>query len=286
MRQDTNFILVHIHRTFFPKYIYTCIGQIRITNPNAEIYLAFYSSCKDIDYERLNAQRCHLIDLRRHCWSIQHFCFKLRNRGIFTTERFFVVYEIMRQYHLSDVIHIENDVMIYADVNKFMAVLRENYELGFVRESDELCIAGFVYIKNFKALKSLCRFFLKIKDINDMTAISLYGHEKNLHYLPVISRNYIQHEKMAYEDNEKKCVQVRKPEIYCENIEKFKSIFDGCAYGQYVGGIDIREKPEDTKGYINKKVCHSVEKCSIVWENSDGLLVPFYVYGGGEIANC
>lgn len=276
---NTNFVLVHIQRSIFPEYIYTCIEQIRITNRNADIYLAFYSSCEGIDYDRLNASKCHLIDLKKHIWSIMHLHFKLKNRGIFTTERFFVIHEIMKQHHLSNVIHIENDVMIYADINNFMKVLNENYDLGFVRESDEICIAGFVYIKNAKFLRTLCQHFLHAKNVSDMVSISRYGHKEGLHYLPVVSKGYTQKEEMTFENFMGKRIPVKEKDVYCENVEKFGCVFDGCAYGQYVGGVDPRGNGKPIVGYINQQACHNAEKCSIIWEKVNGLRVPFYVYG-------
>ncbi|MCM1441533.1 MAG: hypothetical protein NC131_20350 [Roseburia sp.] len=283
MRQ--NFVLVHIHRQIFPKYIYTCIEQLRLTNQEAEIYLAFFSSCDDVDYDRLKVCDCHLIDLKRQLWSMTHFRFKLKNRGIFYTERFYVLYEIMKQYKLSNVIHIENDVMVYMDINKIMPVLREKYDLGFVRESDKICIAAFVYIKNAAFLKPLCKYFLTAEDVNDMVGISVYGYRARLRYLPVIGKDYMNKEDMKNSEAEWGGTNTKDPSVYCENVEELQCIFDGAAYGQYVGGVDTRGKgkPEDTIGVINKVFCHSAGKCKIVWEFVDGLRVPFYVYGEDKL---
>ncbi len=270
-----NFILVHYHRKLFPDYIYDCIEQIRITNPEAKIYLAYFPSCQ-VDYQRLQKSQCELVNIGGYAWSFMHYRFKLKNRGIFTTERFFVIYEIMKRYHLKDVIHVENDVLVYYDISKIVDVLRANYDIGFVRESDTNCIAGFMYIKEAKFLKPLCQFFVK-EDMSDMEGISEYGHRNGLHYLPVVSENYTLQEKMDYGRRER--IVVRNPEQFCENVDKFSCVFDGAAYGQYIGGLDPKLGKKDTIGYINPNACFNPEKCGIVWEIKDNKKVPFYAYG-------
>lgn len=179
-----------------------------------------------------------------------HFRFKLNNRGIFTTERFFVLYEMMKQYGLTDVIHVENDVMVYADVGKFMSVLKDRYDLGFVRDSDKRCIASFVYIKDAKSLKPLCKhFMLAKKNVNDMDDISKYGYKAGLHYLPVVTELYTKQERMTFIHGENEEIAIKMPSVYCENIEKSGCIFDGGTYGLYVGGIDKKLDVGDARGY-------------------------------------
>lgn len=273
---SVNFVLVHYHRSVFPPYIYECIEQIRIFNPSAEIYLGFFPGSNP-DYERLNSAKCRLVDIGRIMWSWMHIWFKLRYRGYFTTERYFVIYDIMKKYHLKDVIHIENDVMVYADVGKFMPVLKENYNLAFVRHNDKMCIASFVYIKNVKLLKPLCRFFNRIKLVNDMVDISRYGEQAELHYLPAVVKSYVEQEKMCFLEN-KRYQEVKQKSIYCENVDKFGCLFDGAAYGQFIGGVHLKLK-EHPAGHLNDTCCWTGGEWSIVWETIDQKRIPFYVYG-------
>lgn len=279
---EVNFILVHYHRTNFPAYIYTCIEQIRETNPKANIFLGYFSSCK-VDYKRLKAAGCYLQDIGKYLWTPMHYLFKLKNRGIFTTERFFVIHEIMKHNHLQNVIHVENDCMVYINIERIISILQDNYDLGIVRENDEKCIASFVYIKETKYLKKLCRFLVKQKNVNDMYALSDFGYRNKLHYLPVVSNAYAKKEEMSYGPSEAR-IRVKQKEVYCENVEKFGCVFDGAAYGVYAGGLDVRFGLGDTRGYINDlDSCYSLTKCSMVWEKIDGINRPFYLYGTEKI---
>lgn len=253
---SVSFVLVHYHRSIFPPHIYECIEQIRIFNPKAEIYFGYFPSSNP-DYGRLSAARCHLvdIDIDKIKWSWMHIWFKLKYRGNFTTERYFVIYDIMKKYRLKDVIHIENDVMVYADVSRFMPVLKENYNLAVVRHNDKMCIGSFIYIKDIKYLKPLCIFFTRMKLVNDMVDISRYGEQTELHYLPTVVKSYVEQEKMHFMEDGR-YEEVKQKNIYCENIEKFGCLFDGAAYGQFIGGVHLHLE-EMPPGHINETCCWS-----------------------------
>jgi hypothetical protein len=69
------------------------------------------------------------------------------------------------------------------------------------------------------------------------------------------------------------------PKEYTSHVDEFQSLFDACAYGQYLGGIDPRNGP-DGPGYLNP-VC--VFNCSFMdfeWGVDDeGRKVPYVIYG-------
>jgi hypothetical protein len=68
------------------------------------------------------------------------------------------------------------------------------------------------------------------------------------------------------------------PHLFCKHIDRFQSIFDGCAYGQYLGGVDS-DKPSEGPGYINYEAFFIVAYMDLIWENDAmGRRVPFAIY--------
>ena len=70
------------------------------------------------------------------------------------------------------------------------------------------------------------------------------------------------------------------PQIYCQNINFFKSIFDAAAIGQYLGGGDPRNGTHGP-GFINESCIFNPSLLVYEWlEDLEGRKVPFAVYGG------
>jgi hypothetical protein len=59
------------------------------------------------------------------------------------------------------------------------------------------------------------------------------------------------------------------PEIQyvSENHLKFGYIFDAAAMGQYLGGIDPRNHPGDTRGFVNETCVIKYNTYKFTWEN-------------------
>jgi hypothetical protein len=71
----------------------------------------------------------------------------------------------------------------------------------------------------------------------------------------------------------------------CDGWEKFDNvIFDAAAMGQYVGGVDPRNIPGDTRGFVNEtcviKYCYEGQ---IFWEIEDGVSKPFFRTNFGKV---
>ena len=57
---------------------------------------------------------------------------------------------------LDNIIHIENDVLIFQDLSKFKKVFQKFYNIGMTFLNFNLCVPGFVYFKNYKKLNQIC----------------------------------------------------------------------------------------------------------------------------------
>lgn len=151
-----------------------------------------------------------------------------------TSKRFFLIYEYIKINNITNVFHIENDVLLYSKLNyKF------DNKLYLVMDSKDRCIPSIIYIPSHVFLKSLIKNYKF--NLNDMKNLAyFYNNNKNIiKTFPIIN-------------------DTTNMGIYSENYNEFKSIFDGCAIGQYLGGIDPRNKSGDTSGFINE--CTGGEK--------------------------
>ena len=53
--------------------------------------------------------------------------------------------------------------------------------------------------------------------------------------------------------------------MYNENFQEFNSIFDAAAIGQYLGGVDPRNSPGDTRGFVNETCVVNYDKYEFTW---------------------
>lgn len=153
-----------------------------------------------------------------------------------TSKRFFLIYEYIKRNNIKDVIHLENDVLLYT-------TLKYNFEekMYITMDSIERCIPGIIYIHKYELLNNLIENYNYIKNDMDNLAIFYHNNKNIVKTFPIIDNSI-------------------EKTVYNENFEEFNSIFDGAAIGQYLGGVDPRNIPGDTTGFIN-------ETCIIKYNN-------------------
>ena len=75
-----------------------------------------------------------------------------------------------------------------------------------------------------------------------------------------------------------------KEEIYVsENFNLFNLIFDAAAMGQFLGGVDPRNIPGDSSGFINETCVIKYDKYKFIWEYQDDVKKPFLVINDTKI---
>ena len=180
----------------------------------------------------------------------------------------------MLKYNLENVFHLENDNLIYSDLSENINIFVDDYKIAAVLDNDQRCIPGFIFFKNVDYLSQLTDFILTRNGKNDMETIAEFKKETDIvKNLPVIPKNY--------EDSMTSNIgsTTQNPENYYFNIDKFESIFDGAAIGQYIGGVDPRNQPGDTTGFINESSLFDVSKFEFEFENDDkNRKIPFLKY--------
>ena len=75
------------------------------------------------------------------------------------------------------------------------------------------------------------------------------------------------------------------PGNYSLNFDKFQSIFDAAAIGQYLGGIDAGVDADRTMGFINESCVFDCSKLKFEWrKDEEGRYVLIGSYDGEEFA--
>lgn len=256
-----NIVLVSVG--VFQEYILTNIQQL-IRLGHESIYViteaAFF-----VNFVDLSDERVHLIDAGELCdtYRFAELCSldKDFREGFWhaTSSRFFYIYALMKRDELRDVIHIENDVLIYYNCNVLEGrVDKTKMYLPF--DSYSRSIASIVYIPTHDVLK--CVLDLYAYEENDMCnfpRIRLQIPDKIAQF-PI----YRPLESHTPEQNS-----------VCVNFKQFNFIFDAAAIGQYLGGVDPHNCPGNTCGFINETCVIKYNKCSFQWADmGDGIRRP------------
>lgn len=169
-----------------------------------------------------------------------------------TSKRIFYLYEFMKLYNIKNVLHIENDVLLY---NK-MEYNMEN-KIYLVMDSVNRCIPSIMYIPDYRHLTTLIENY--IFDKNDMVNLANFYNKnrENILTFPIINDG-------------------KAKSMYNENYDTFQSIFDGAAIGQLLGGVDPRNISGNTIGFVNETCEIKYNNYEFKWcLNEDNIKVPF-----------
>jgi len=173
-----------------------------------------------------------------------------------TSLRFFYIYEFMMQYDICDVIHIENDVLVYYNCDEIVERADKQYVyLPF--DCFGRNIASIMYIPSANVFRQILeQYNLAINDMENFVQIS--KRCDLIQRFPIFPKN-----------------TSSGPEIQfvSENHDKFGYLFDAAAMGQFLGGIDPRNQPGDTRGFVNETCVIKYNAYKFVWDDHKPYLV-------------
>ncbi len=192
---------------------------------------------------------------------------------IYAFERFFLLYNCMAQYNLSNVFFAELDNLLYDDptnwesrlATKDMAFMFDNYDRG---------ASGVCFLRSPTLLRTFlddCLGFIQnsTEFLNEMTVLYRFmtKHRDEIYIMPT------------------HWTDPSIPELAHERFSDFESsIFDAASMGIYLGGMD----PHHTNGVIQLKLkgkwsAIDYTKYTYEWkEDEEGRNIP-YVLGGGKL---
>jgi hypothetical protein len=147
---------------------------------------------------------------------------------IYAFERFFVLYNFMVKYAISNIFFLELDNLIYDDPTKWLKEFSKQ-EMAFMFDNFDRGASGVCFIKDAKFLNNFldhCIEFILYSDKFKSEMMALYSFwEKN--------KNSIQLLPIHWPDSN---MPIQTFEAY-QNYEN--SIFDAAAIGIYLGGLDL-----------------------------------------------
>jgi len=162
----------------------------------------------------------------------------------FASGRFFYIYELMKLYDLTDVIHMENDVLIYYNVDDILKEKLDKTKIYIPFDTFERNIASVLYIPDHNVFGNALKHY--DYETTDMSNFSEIKRKTNI----------IENFPIFVSDESKD----EEYQFVTQNFDKFQMIFDAAAIGQYLGGVDPRNIPGDTRGFVN-------ETCVIKYNN-------------------
>lgn len=221
-------------------------------NLKSKIKLLFVEDLKDDTFHYLEHSVYANDDFRGGFWKL-------------TSYRLFVVYEFMKIYNIEHVVHLENDVPIYYNCETLVPFLNKKMYIPF--DSYQRNIASIVYIPN----QTIYYEILKEYDFSktDMENFSRIQQKTSLiENFPIFKTNE----------------SMDEFKFVTKNYDVFKFIFDGAAIGQYLGGVDPRNIPGDTRGFVNETCIVKYNQYEFLWKNGDdNIKRPFLICEGEEI---
>ena len=181
-----------------------------------------------------------------------------------TSYRFKALYEYMKHYNISNILHIENDVLIYKNIDTIK--FHNMNKLLLTMDSKNRCIPGLMFIPNNEILKKCLDIFKP--SLNDMQNFS------NCYYM---LSDYIDTLPIFLEDNNNDVTN-----MITKNFKYYNCIFDAAAIGQYLGGIDPRNKAGDTKGFVNETCIIDYSKYNFIWKTENNKKNPYIIINNIE----
>jgi hypothetical protein len=169
---------------------------------------------------------------------------------ISTTARFYYIEMLIEMFHLQNVFHIENDVMLYEPIQNIYKDINCNGhcdidKICMVQDAPDRVIPSLMFFPNLETTKELTKYITNEivcspNFINDMNILGSFPNKIELNIYP--------------DQNDSNSNS--------NSNSNSKVVFDGAAIGQYLGGVDYKNLPDPdnlinqywnkSKGFVNE----------------------------------
>lgn len=273
-------VLPH-HGDIIPDHFQYCLEQIRIFNPDINIHILLDNNTlqKNKDNHPIFKYNAKFHCLEDFPIEYNHGCLDGNPDQFWDKvfKRTFYLEQFCKKYYTDDtvdIVHFDNDVMIYFDIQSFRNKFKSNYpNIGSLLATEYEIIHGFMYIQKISALTELITQMKQIlksdllsirkkygmEMVNDMTLYGAYrkdnpnGVIKLLPSLPIKS-------------------------ILSNHLDLFEGVFDPIGYGQYLGGTHHNNgRPGWSEDYHYIGNCINRTKIIPVLEKENGFLKPYVI---------
>lgn len=286
--QEYSIVFIHIGKEI-PSYTETALSQARLFNKNCNLILLANEAAlkKHVEHEpNLNITYISCESLKEtsyHEKFLQKTSLDKNSREgfwLYASERFLYLNDLIQQYRLENVFHMEYDNMLYVDLSELLPIFQSKYKgIAATFDNDDRCIPGFVYIPNPKSMNHLAKCFADhaLENQNDMQILATFKKEKGakeIDHLPILTKEYASKHSLISDFGH----IAKNKSKYFQNIDLFQSIFDAAALGQYLGGIDPRNG-ESKPGFINESCVFNPSFLVFEWiPDNQGRQIPYIVY--------
>lgn len=269
-----------------PPCLSTTMKQARYLNPDCEIYLLTDNTAFTQE---------NVVDTASIPSTPEHTAFREINKidpalsdglWMYALERFFYLYDFIQDQKLENVFHLENDSMLYVDLNELTIPFR----LAAPFQSMAGCIPCFVYIQDGASLLHLIEHILAATrdykgpqphiGVNDMSVLAGYYQkfgEAFMAPLPTLMPEFQRKRRSAFgPDN-------RTPLGFLSmNAQLFPGyLFDAATLGIFVNGNDKKFFPNSGPGAIHFRSLFDPRYFSYFWGvDRNGKHVPYLSYEG------
>jgi hypothetical protein len=171
-----------------------------------------------------------------------------------TANRFMLIADLMESLSLSNCLHLENDNVLYFDPTEKIAIFRNHARFAIPFDRSR-AIPGIVWYKDAEIAKELAKFINERSEAPDFDVIRTFCDSGlyDAKPLPTMNLGYANLHKLSASK-------------YCDGHDQFGGIFDAAAIGQYIGGVDPRNIPGDSRFFINETSDLNMDECSLRWE--------------------
>jgi hypothetical protein len=278
--------------------------QARYLNGDCDIYLLTDSPLFNASHREFLAQeQISLVDVNLMPCTPEHAAFRKDNKidpalsdglWMYAVERFFYLFDFIKDRSLENVIHLENDSMLYVDLNELMPPLKKSdMRLAAPFQSAAGCIPCFVFIKDTESLLPLMHHILSaMRDykgpqphigVNDMQTLASFYQKFGEAYmapLPTLMPEYSEHcpkRRSFFEPDN------RTPLGFLSmNANLFSGyLFDAAALGVFANGNDKKFFPKSGPGAIHCRSLFDPHYFAFYWgADAQGKNVPFLSFRG------
>ena len=256
----------------YQPYIWMSLRQARLFNPDVSIYLISSATTFDnaetrsmldvltivaVDYSTLTHP---LLDRFRAAFFVQGSMSPDGNENFnqYTSERIFAVFALMHKLDLQNVIHLENDNLIYSPIGDLIHAMKlcdVRFAVPFPTVGQ--AVVGSAYFKDAESVMPFVRFatevfemgqtkaveFMGTEWINDMSVLGRFYKENSLSFLvsELPSKLYANRQKFEMVEGDENVflspLTFREAHPHSCIAEALpNTIFDSCVLGQFFGG--------------------------------------------------
>ena len=168
-----NIVIIHMG---FAKYLLYVLRQIKITNPNSEIFLI--SDKENKKYSKystfVDISKIQSLESKSFKENYIHLGKSSPNYEMFCMLRWIILRDFMREYNIKECLHIDSDILIFSDLNKALNPF-SNYKISLAHN-----LALTMHIKDIEILDEFSKYLLfKYTNENELNKLKDMYYKTN-----------------------------------------------------------------------------------------------------------